>query len=129
MDRSWVVLTVLIAALTTLAAAGFQYDLSWLPTLASNFPASFGFNVKPYATTLSNTSEEWNLLHHLGGNGPWIPKTTDVVEGGIDPPPGCRIDQIHMVGSHLSTCIEPSTKLSIIRYLDMPNATRPSRLA
>ena len=41
---------------------------------------------------------DWNILYHLGGNGPWIPKVDGVVEGGIDVPQGCNIEQIHMVG-------------------------------
>jgi acid phosphatase len=43
--------------------------------------------------------KEWNILHHLGGNGPWVEKLD---EGGttpdLAPPPGCSIDQVHMVG-------------------------------
>jgi len=42
-------------------------------------------------------SNQWNLLYHLGGNGPWIPKIDGVVDGGIATPNGCRIDMIHMV--------------------------------
>ena len=42
-------------------------------------------------------NDSWNLFYHLGGNGPWIPKVSGVVEGGIDPPEGCTVDQIHMV--------------------------------
>jgi hypothetical protein len=39
----------------------------------------------------------WNILYHLGGNGPWIPKIDGVVKGGIDVPEGCEVQQIHMV--------------------------------
>lgn len=42
----------------------------------------------------------WNILHHLGGNGPWIEKTDGGVEAqGVDPPEGCSVDQVHMVCS------------------------------
>jgi hypothetical protein len=40
----------------------------------------------------------WNLLYHLGGNGPWIEKVDGVVSGGIGVPKGCRVEQVHMVG-------------------------------
>jgi acid phosphatase len=42
---------------------------------------------------------DWNILYHLGGNGPWIEKVTDVVEGGVAAPAGCKVEQIHMVGA------------------------------
>lgn len=44
-------------------------------------------------------SSHWDLLYHLGGNGPWIQKLDDTVQIGIDPPAGCRVDQVHLVGS------------------------------
>ncbi|KAK3068743.1 hypothetical protein LTR53_013439 [Teratosphaeriaceae sp. CCFEE 6253] len=40
--------------------------------------------------------EDWDLKYHLGGIGPWIPKVDGVVGGGVDPPPGCRVEQVHM---------------------------------
>lgn len=41
---------------------------------------------------------DWNILYHLGGVGPWVEKTLDVVPGGIDAPAGCEVEQVHMVG-------------------------------
>lgn len=43
------------------------------------------------------SSRAWDVLYHVGGNGPWIPKIDGVVEGGIEPPEGCLVEQIHMV--------------------------------
>lgn len=43
------------------------------------------------------TTEDWNILYHLGGNGPWVEKVIDVVDGGIAPPGGCEVVQVHMV--------------------------------
>lgn len=43
-------------------------------------------------------SSDWNILYHLGGNGPWIEKVDGVVEGGIAAPEGCKVEQVHMVG-------------------------------
>lgn len=42
-------------------------------------------------------TEDWNILYHLGGNGPWVEKVIDVVEGGIATPEGCEVLQVHMV--------------------------------
>lgn len=42
-------------------------------------------------------NDEWNIFYHLGGNGPWIQKVDDVVEGGFEAPKGCQVDMIHMV--------------------------------
>lgn len=44
--------------------------------------------------------DEWNILYHLGGNGPWIEKIDDVVEGGIRAPDGCEVDMVHMLSRH-----------------------------
>lgn len=46
--------------------------------------------------------DEWNLLYHLGGNGPWVEKIDDVVEGGIQVPVDCEVDMVHMVSSYIS---------------------------
>lgn len=45
------------------------------------------------------SQNDWNILYHLGGNGPWVEKTIDVVDGGIGVPEGCAVEQVHMVGS------------------------------
>ena len=41
---------------------------------------------------------EWDVMRHQGGNSPWIAKEHGIIEAGIEPPPGCRVDQVHMVG-------------------------------
>jgi acid phosphatase len=45
-------------------------------------------------------TKDWNILYHLGGNGPWVEKTIDVVDGGIAPPDGCEVVQVHMMSRH-----------------------------
>lgn len=59
------------------------------------------FPIYPFPVRNNSTStdprSQWNLLYHLGGNGPWIPRVDDVVEGGVEIPDGCKIDMIHMV--------------------------------
>lgn len=47
----------------------------------------------------ADVTKNWNILYHLGGNGPWIPKVDDVVEGGIEVPRGCEVDMVHMVNT------------------------------
>jgi acid phosphatase len=46
------------------------------------------------------TDNDWNILYHLGGNGPWVEKVIDIVEGGIAVPEGCDVEQVHMVSFH-----------------------------
>lgn len=44
--------------------------------------------------------DDWNLFHHLGGNGPWIQKLDPLFgtyEAEGKPPEGCVVDQVHMV--------------------------------
>ncbi|CAI7575601.1 unnamed protein product [Penicillium pancosmium] len=43
----------------------------------------------------------WNLLQHLGGNGPWIEKIDDRGESSnLAPPEGCSIEQVHLMSRH-----------------------------
>ncbi|KZM18908.1 acid phosphatase [Ascochyta rabiei] len=46
------------------------------------------------------TTKDWNILYHLGGNGPWVEKVIDVVESGIAVPDGCEVEQVHMMARH-----------------------------
>ncbi|KAF1978005.1 phosphoglycerate mutase-like protein [Bimuria novae-zelandiae CBS 107.79] len=48
----------------------------------------------------SAVTQNWNILYHLGGNGPWVEKVDDVVEGGIGVPEGCNVEQVHMMSRH-----------------------------
>ena len=50
--------------------------------------------------TSDSSRDSWNILYHLGGNGPWIPKVDGVIKGGVAPPAGCKVEQIHMVRLH-----------------------------
>ena len=43
-------------------------------------------------------TKDWNIIYHLGGNGPWVEKLVDVVEGDTSVPPNCEVEQVHMVG-------------------------------
>lgn len=58
-------------------------------------------------------AKDWNLLYHLGGNGPWIEMEDGVVQGGIGPPNGCFVEQVHMVSKQGHSTIESATKCCI----------------
>lgn len=63
-------------------------------------------------------ADEWNLLYHLGGNGPWVEKVDGVVEGGIQVPAGCKVDMVHMV-CPMSLELESKKKKSAKFVLDV----------
>lgn len=58
----------------------------------------------------------WDLLYHLGGNGPWVEKVDGVVEGGIQVPAGCKVDMVHMVFSH-ELGVRKEKKKRVLRYV------------
>lgn len=41
--------------------------------------------------------QDWDILYHQGGNSPWIPKINGTITTDPSPPPGCRVEQVHMV--------------------------------
>lgn len=92
MERSKIYMAVVIAIMAASIWAISQPE--FLSVAASHIPSQLGF----LGHGQSSTPEDWDLFQHLGGNGPWIQKTDNVVEGGIDVPEGCRVDQVHMVG-------------------------------
>jgi len=49
------------------------------------------------AWTSVKARPDWNILYHIGGNGPWIQKIDGVVQEGFGPPAGCHVEQVHMV--------------------------------
>lgn len=95
LSRSSTIVAALLALLlgvygsTSLQLPGYQTIEQFANTLRQSILGS-GRASRPLESN-------WNILYHLGGNGPWIEKTNDIVDGGIEPPPGCRIDQVHMV--------------------------------
>lgn len=72
-------------------------------------------------STGSARRKGWNIHHHLGGTGPWIEMIDDkeFKSGGIHPPEGCFIDQIHMVCS-----LRPVGMLPMQRSLTMLQIAR-----
>lgn len=61
-----------------------------------------------HRTGAGATTRDWNILYHLGGNGPWVEKVIDVVDGGIALPEGCEVEQVHMMSRHAERY--PTTK-------------------
>lgn len=64
------------------------------------------------STTEQSQNDDWNILHHLGGNGPWIEKRGGVHYSQSFGPDldGCVIDQVHMVS------IPPYIRIRVILY-------------
>jgi acid phosphatase len=63
-----------------------------------------GWDVEAPITSLQNSTDDWNILYHLGGNGPWIERIDGFVDGGVAVPSGCEVDMVHLVPS-LSTIL------------------------
>ena len=56
-----------------------------------------GLNDVPANESILAVREEWDPMHHMGGNSPWFPKNAGTVQEGLEMPQGCRVDQVHMV--------------------------------
>jgi acid phosphatase len=67
------------------------WDSWWHPERSEGTPTERGQGA-------GAITRDWNILYHLGGNGPWVEKVIDVVDGGIAVPEGCVVEQVHMVG-------------------------------
>ncbi|KAH5224373.1 hypothetical protein HBI62_118900 [Parastagonospora nodorum] len=65
----------------------------WHPQRTDGVPAE-------HKQGAGTTTHDWNILYHLGDNGPWVEKVIDVVDGGIAVPEGCRVEQVHMMARH-----------------------------
>jgi hypothetical protein len=71
--------------------------------LASNSPHSSGWSTWFHPERLGPTLSPWrfqerSILHHLGGNGPWIQKVTPGSPEN-SPPKHCSVEQVHLVRS------------------------------
>jgi hypothetical protein len=69
--------------------------------LVSNSPHFPGwstwFHPERLISTLSPVRfQEWSILHHLGGNGPWIQRVTPGSPEN-SPPKHCSVEQVHLV--------------------------------
>jgi len=83
-------------------------------------------------TTETVRSHAWKPLYHLGGNSPWIQKVDGVVDTDCNTPPGCRVDQVHMVGAQydrVQVGIHLTSVFPFYSCPDMLNAIPPSKQA
>ncbi|CEJ59689.1 hypothetical protein PMG11_08301 [Penicillium brasilianum] len=70
-----------------------------------------------YAPT--SLKKDWNVLHHLGGNGPWV----EMLDEGsrtpdLAPSPGCSIDQVHMMSRHAERYPTPLVGYRHLKFLE-----------
>ncbi|KAK4548315.1 hypothetical protein LTR36_010185 [Oleoguttula mirabilis] len=71
-------------------------------------------------------------MRHQGGNSPWIPKVRGILEGGMEPPAGCRVDQVHMISRHAErypTVMAGIRMLELFQHLQAANLTLSGDLA
>lgn len=90
----WISLAVVAAALYF----GSQQELTWLTLMHDKFRTIPSRCNHPQVSVVNTTHEDWNILYHLGGNGPWIPKVDGIYDDELSIPEGCHIEQVHMVG-------------------------------
>lgn len=117
----------------------YQTDLSIARASALDFTSRFGFDWisqhvlelqgLPLNTSAVAAEEEWNVMHHMGGNSPWFPKTKGILQNGLDVPLECWVDQVHMVRLSSPVCTKPWILTFLcVRYLGMRRGIQPSWL-
>lgn len=93
-------LPVSLAAVAVAVYLGLQQELSWLTLIHDQLHTILSKWDYPQVPIVNTTNEDWNILYHLGGNGPWIPKVDGVYGDDLSIPEGCRIEQVHMIARH-----------------------------
>lgn len=79
---------------------GLQQDYPWVALIHNYLDVVTSKWTHPQDLANHNTThEDWNILYHLGGNGPWIPKVDGPLGDELSVPEGCKIEQVHMVGT------------------------------
>lgn len=92
-------LSISLAVVAVALYLGLQPELSWLTLMHDQFHMISSKWNHPQVSVVSTTHENWDILYHLGGNGPWIPKVDGVYGDELSIPEGCHIEQVHMVGA------------------------------
>ncbi|KAI9842419.1 MAG: acid phosphatase pho5 [Sclerophora amabilis] len=95
-------LSTLIAITVTALYAHSLYSSSWISQSPGQEGGGGGSGGAATATGAHGRSgrKDWDILYHLGGNGPWIRKVDGIVTADIGPPEGCEVDQVHMMSRH-----------------------------
>ncbi|KAI4721719.1 phosphoglycerate mutase-like protein [Aureobasidium sp. EXF-10727] len=111
-------LPISLAVVAVAIYVGWQQEFAWLdPTYLQVLLDRWTSD--PRVSVLNTTkNEEWDILYHLGGNGPWIPKVDGIFGDELSVPEGCQIEQVHMVGAFQSFCSLLSMCLSWFRWRD-----------
>lgn len=111
-------LPVSLAAVAVAVYLGLQQELSWLTLIHDQLHTILSKWDYPQVPIVNTTNEDWNILYHLGGNGPWIPKVDGVYGDDLSIPEGCRIEQVHMVRAlqHFSKPVCGLTLSQIARH-------------
>lgn len=92
---------VSIAVVAAAIYFSMQQEYSWAVSVHDYFEVFMSKWTPPTILVTHNTTtqEDWNMLYHLGGNGPWIPKLDGPFGDDLSVPEGCKIEQVHMVGA------------------------------
>ncbi|KAF7186303.1 3-phytase B [Pseudocercospora fuligena] len=80
----------------------------------------------------SDLRSKWHVRDHFGGISPWKAKTAGIVTDIDDIPPGCVIDQVHMMSRHAErypTMLPGIRMLELYHRLQNTNATLPEAIA
>lgn len=93
---------IFIAAAAVGINIGLQQEYPWVALLQNrlNVITSKWMHTQILVTN-TTTDEDWNILYHLGGNGPWVPKVDGPLGDELSVPEDCMIEQVHMVGAIL----------------------------
>jgi hypothetical protein len=91
---------VFIAVAAAAIYVGVLQEYSWVIPMQQYLEVITSKWTHPHVpVTNTTTHEDWNILYHLGGNGPWIPKVDGPFREELSVPEGCKIEQVHMVGA------------------------------
>ena len=67
----------------------------------------------------------WNVLYHVGGNGPWIEMRDGIASQAIGPPPSCTVEQVHLMSRHHERFPTKNAGARILGMLDRLKAAEP----
>jgi hypothetical protein len=91
---------ILIAVTAAAIYLGIQQEYFWVNSAQDYLDVITSKWTHPHILPTNTTiQEDWNILYHLGGNGPWIPKTDGPFGDDLSIPEGCQIEQVHVVGA------------------------------
>ncbi|KAI7146696.1 phosphoglycerate mutase-like protein, partial [Hortaea werneckii] len=129
----WTMLSMVVALIALLL---YSWNLDSSAALAFGLLDRFGsdrisqrvlgLNDIPANDSILAVSEEWDPMHHMGGNSPWFPKNAGTVQEGLDLPQGCRVDQVHMISRHAErypTVLAGVRMLELYQHLQKANMT------